>query len=339
MLNNFVWQDTNGMPFFMPNTRTYTGTSWIVCKNNWWDSSSPINVNVHDFEGNTNQSAIPAGGGIFNSVVFEPNILRFKESNDQNTTGLNHYGTGWMVLHHVRGLSEGTIPQVIATATFTGSITGSVMGINSMTSGVIQPGMLISGTGVVATTLILSFGTGTGGTGTYNLSQNSPVGSETLTGTSLSGGSPGQNLRITAKFASSNSVSVTFQRTLNISSPCGQAPPILANTGQFFPSDCGKPLQVPGAGPTGTTWFGYIVSVTDATHAVSQPAVPCQDLSLGGPTAATIGANEPDANYLIVGLTGNANETFWADTLTASGFTLHSSNATSTAKVNCMIVR
>jgi hypothetical protein len=54
-------------------------------------------------------------------------------------------------------------------ASFNGQTATSVLTVNSITSGVISVGDQILGTGLPANTRIASFGTGIGGTGTYNL--------------------------------------------------------------------------------------------------------------------------------------------------------------------------
>lgn len=68
-------------------------------------------------------------------------------------------------------------------ASFTGSISGSVLTVTNVSSGGLSVGQVISGTGVTAGTSITSYGTATGGitTGTYNLSQSSTVSSTSLT--------------------------------------------------------------------------------------------------------------------------------------------------------------
>jgi hypothetical protein len=56
-----------------------------------------------------------------------------------------------------------------------------------MTQGTIQTGYLLNGFGVTANTTIASLGSGTGGTGTYNVSLSQTVASEAMT-TSLAQG-------------------------------------------------------------------------------------------------------------------------------------------------------
>lgn len=63
----------------------------------------------------------------------------------------------------------------------TGSITGTVLDIAAVT-GTIAVGDIITGIGVAGPTIIMSFGTGSGGTGTYNINYSQTVGSEALTG-------------------------------------------------------------------------------------------------------------------------------------------------------------
>ena len=67
---------------------------------------------------------------------------------------------------------------------FNGTIAGTVLTVNSMTgtSGSIGIGDKVVGSGVTANTVISSFGTGTGGVGTYNLNNSSTTGPVAMTG-------------------------------------------------------------------------------------------------------------------------------------------------------------
>jgi hypothetical protein len=73
-------------------------------------------------------------------------------------------------------------------AVFTGSISGTVLTVTAMTSGTIQVGhaltggSIIEGSDVAPMTRITSFGTGAGGTGTYNLNETVTQASTTITG-------------------------------------------------------------------------------------------------------------------------------------------------------------
>jgi Flp pilus assembly protein TadG len=56
-----------------------------------------------------------------------------------------------------------------------GTSAGTVLTVTSVTSGTLEVGSVISGSGVTSGTYITSFGTGTGGTGTYNVSASQKV--------------------------------------------------------------------------------------------------------------------------------------------------------------------
>jgi len=76
------------------------------------------------------------------------------------------------------------------TAVFTGTINdgtppgaGTVLNVTAVTSGTIELGMQLTGTGVTAGTRITAYGTGSGGTGTYTVGTSQEVTSTTITGT------------------------------------------------------------------------------------------------------------------------------------------------------------
>jgi hypothetical protein len=73
-------------------------------------------------------------------------------------------------------------------AVFTGSITTTVLTVSALTSGVITIGMQIAGSNTTPGTIIVSFGTGVGGAGTYNINNSQTVGSTTLSGSSYGTG-------------------------------------------------------------------------------------------------------------------------------------------------------
>ena len=67
--------------------------------------------------------------------------------------------------------------QAISTASVTGSISGTVLTVTAVGSGTIANGMYLN---VAAGTTITSFGTGSGGTGTYNINISQTVASGTI---------------------------------------------------------------------------------------------------------------------------------------------------------------
>lgn len=150
---------------------------------------------------------------------------------------------------------------------------------------------------------------------------------------------PGQNLRVSGTFATSNSLAFTFKRNLTVT--CAATATITATTGTFLPTDVGKPVKITAGADTGADWFGYVIEYLTPTTVNVYPGIasPGSRYPQGSGKATIVGADEPDAKYMVAGLCGNANETFWVDTLATTGFTLHSSNASSTATVTALIVR
>ena len=67
-------------------------------------------------------------------------------------------------------------------ASFTASISGTTLTVTEISSGSINEGMLISGTGITNNTLITALGTGLGGTGTYTISISHSLASRAMTG-------------------------------------------------------------------------------------------------------------------------------------------------------------
>jgi hypothetical protein len=70
-------------------------------------------------------------------------------------------------------------------AVVTGSIAGNILTVTAVTSGALSPGDTVSGTSVASGTVIIAYGTGTGGTGTYVLSNPQTIASRTLTAPSV----------------------------------------------------------------------------------------------------------------------------------------------------------
>lgn len=118
--------------------------------------------------------------------------------------GNNH---GW-----IRYWGDGTLD---VRGTVTGSISGSVLTVSATSLTNIVPGDSLSGTNVTPGTRINSYGTGTGGTGTYNLSISQTVSSTTIKimtmgdrGT-LTGSISGTILTVTAATINFNNLDAT----------------------------------------------------------------------------------------------------------------------------------
>ena len=73
-------------------------------------------------------------------------------------------------------------PTYATPGSFTGSITSNVLTVTAITQGKIQLGQMIAGAGLTRTRVV-SYGTGTGGVGTYGVSPSPDVTSEVMTTT------------------------------------------------------------------------------------------------------------------------------------------------------------
>jgi hypothetical protein len=84
------------------------------------------------------------------------------------------------------GVTAGTEITEILACQFTGEISGNTLTVTAVDFGSLDVGMTIDATGsVAADTVITSFGTGSGGTGTYNVTPSQTVSSQAMTTPSL----------------------------------------------------------------------------------------------------------------------------------------------------------
>jgi type IV pilus assembly protein PilY1 len=106
-------------------------------------------------------------------------------TNTVNTGSATNKGNQTVALFPVAPILDYTaLPggyTVLPWATFTASISGTVMNVSAVSYGALAVGQPVSGAGVPAGTVISSFGTGTGGTGKYNLNNSVTIGSEAMT--------------------------------------------------------------------------------------------------------------------------------------------------------------
>lgn len=122
--------------------------------------------------------------------------------------GIIALGT-WAALGLI-SLTIGTSVESSA-AVVTGSITGTQMTVTAVTSGTLAAQQIISGTGITAGTTIISQVSGTaGGIGVYNISNNTPVSSETITAYNVTSQSA-QMLISQMPVTSNNYISLTLQ--------------------------------------------------------------------------------------------------------------------------------
>jgi hypothetical protein len=84
------------------------------------------------------------------------------------------------IIGAIGSVTAGNYYTSSTTAFVTASISGTVMTVTAVASGAIVVGQTVFGTGVTANTTVTSFGTGTGGVGTYNVSASQTVASTTI---------------------------------------------------------------------------------------------------------------------------------------------------------------
>ena len=78
-------------------------------------------------------------------------------------------------------ITPGSFYTNSTTASVTGSISGAVLDVTSVTSGTLVVGQTIFGANIEADTVITSFGSGSGGVGTYNVNNSQTVASSAIT--------------------------------------------------------------------------------------------------------------------------------------------------------------
>ncbi len=127
---------------------------------------------------------IPAGWRVVNvgtsgNQTYQRRILRDATNSIHQTAAL----LGGANSGHNRLFMQIGINDINTGATFTASVTAGVMDVTAMTNAgeSLNVGDGVSGSGVPANTVISSLGTGTGTTGTYNLSNSFTITSRTLT--------------------------------------------------------------------------------------------------------------------------------------------------------------
>jgi len=124
------------------------------------------------------------------NVIFRRNYL------EQTTGTTNNHGmwlsdtahTGLLQVYNNVCYFAGPTPEygivhiTDTDASFTASISGTTMTVTAVSAGTVNPGKLLSATGLTAGTYITAYGTGTGGTGTYTVSASQTLSSRAFTG-------------------------------------------------------------------------------------------------------------------------------------------------------------
>lgn len=147
----------------------------------------------------------------------------------------------------------------------------------------------------------------------------------------------GNNLRLAGKFASAGTLAVTFTRSETMSSngngsESGTQSWIVAS-GHFTSADIGRRVVVANGG---TDHYYVVTAIVDSTHIEMADIGSSQTAGLS--LTATVGENEPDANYRVLA-TCSAAEPIGISSLASTGFTATSTNSSSTAECTFLIVR
>ena len=101
---------------------------------------------------------------------------------DEPLVAAGSFVTGYRYTVRSIGTTNWITIGATATATVTGEISGTTLTVSAVAGGTLAVGTYISGTGVTAGTYITALGTGTGGTGTYTVSESQTVSSTTISG-------------------------------------------------------------------------------------------------------------------------------------------------------------
>jgi hypothetical protein len=147
----------------------------------------------------------------------------------------------------------------------------------------------------------------------------------------------GNNLRVAGKFTSAGTLSVAFVRTETVSSNGAGSEAGTQNwivpSGHFTTADIGRPVRVANGG---TDYYYVVTAIVDSTHIEMADMGASQTAGLS--LTATVGENEPDANYRVLA-TCTAAEPIGVSSLATTGFTATSTNSSSTAECTFLIVR
>lgn len=111
-----------------------------------------------------------------------PKYGSFYDTTTQSATIIN---TAYPINFNTTDLSNG-VSVLTTAAVVTGDITTTTLNVTAVTSGTLDIGQVISGTGVTAGTRIVAFGTGSGGIGTYTVDVSQTVTSTTINATKSS---------------------------------------------------------------------------------------------------------------------------------------------------------
>jgi hypothetical protein len=142
----------------------------------------------------------------------------------------------------------------------------------------------------------------------------------------------GTNLRVAVKFDGDDTVNFTFKRTLTVTQDSSNTHKITPTSGYATNADIGKVVSY----SDGTNTFQQIIRDFDGTSLYVGTNI---GFGAGQSGSITIGEDEPDAKYMIAGYACDAPEALGFTNLSTTGFTVTSSNSSSTATCTVLILR
>ncbi len=105
---------------------------------------------------------------------------------DQETVitalGTGTGGAGTYTVSNSQTAASGRYNSAQINCVFTGSTSGTTLTVSAVSSGTLHAGMTITNSSLTTKTVITALGTGTGGAGTYTISNSQTVGSSTMYG-------------------------------------------------------------------------------------------------------------------------------------------------------------
>jgi microcystin-dependent protein len=182
-------------------------------------------------------------------------------------------GSNTFNLPDARGMFlRGWASNTSTAAVVTGSIATTTLTVTAVTSGLLLPGQVLSGTGVTSNTRITAQLTGTtGGVGTYTVSTSQTVSSTTITATVADSGriiGASQNF---ATLPQTGSVSGGFPGDFGFLGSSASASGIFTASGSFS----NRPQGTAGSGSLGTLSVSVGTSGADETRPVNIAMLVC----------------------------------------------------------------
>ncbi len=249
--------------------------------------------------------------GLFNGSF---KVLSSMSALRQNNGALN--GQLFLTGYDTVGDGGGGPYSEISTGTWgalaNGSITGTTLTISSVTSGAFLIGQAVSGPNVQEGTYIVSFGTGSGGTGTYTVNQSQTAASGVIVGDDGGKNVVGYDgtryqLQFTGsisprQFGAKGNAVLVSDGSINASSST-----LTSATAGFKAADVGKYISVGGAG------VAAALLVTTIAAFISTTQVTLANAATTGVTNAIVNFGTDDTNALTIARNYLANAKYGAE--------------------------